>query len=351
LRSQRRPLCRIVSRSILRPLFLIAAGTLYASAQTALPQQEIIFRQPALSGIAGNFHVPPAEHKYPNDQPFNVILWQPNPNRPDGQLVPSNDNVGKLTGFYPSQPLEKHQAAFRAGSSASAVQIDGDTVGVYLSSVDLPNGSPGHKMMITPAFMLPKKMHVFERGDQSIVCRLNLQVPTAEDSNRVGNFTYVLAEFVFEDQKTKTQISYGVNLFHHDPARVPRPTRELLRATEVGPYDAPSHSYQVGNRLAFDSRVVTPLAGTTLFQTQPWSGWRLFHFAITQRNFTTALQSLRNKEPAFAGSDNPADYALVEWHLNAELTFASGPAKLGWSLKGTELTVIPTQALSHATAN
>jgi hypothetical protein len=324
-----------------------------ASAQTTASQQEIIFKQPTLNGIAGNFHVPLTEHKYPNDHPFNVILWQPNPSRPDGRLIPSSESVGDLTGFYPTQPLDKHQAAFRNGADASAVQIEGDTVGAYISSSDLPNGSPGHKMMITPAFMFPKKIYVFEREDRSILCWLNLQVPTAQDLNRAGNYTYVLAEFVFEDWKSKTQISYGVGLFHHNPARAPPPppARQFLRLTEVGPYDAPSHSFQVGNRLALDSRVVTPLAGTTLFQTQTWTGWRLFNFAITQQNFKTALQSLRDKEPTFGGSENPADYALMEWHLNAELTFASGPAKLGWSLRRANLAVVPTEQLSRAIAN
>ena len=205
--------------------------------------------------------------------------------------------------------------------------------------------------MITPAFVFPKKIRIFEREDRSILCQLNLQVPTAQDLNRAGNFTYVLAEFVFEDRKTKTQISYGINLFHHNPARVPAPTKQYLRLTEVGPYDAPSRSFQVGNPLALDSRVVTPLAGTTLFQTQTWSGWRLFSFAITQQNFKIALRSLKDKEPTFNGSDNPADYALVEWHLNAELIFATGPAKLGWSLKGTEVAVVPTETLSRAMEN
>ncbi len=342
---------RITSRLIFNLLFLISAGAQFASAQTAPFQQEIIFKQPTLNGIAGNLHVPLAEHKYPNDHPFNVIVWQPNPSRPDGQLVPSNESVGDLTGFYPTQPLDKHQVAFRSGAGSSAVQIEGDTVGVYLSSSDLPNASPGHKMMITPAFLFPKKIRIFEREDRSILCRLNLQVPTAQDLNRAGNFTYVLAEFVFEDRKTKTQISYGVNLFHHNPARVPPPTKQYLQLTEVGPYDAPSHSFQVGNQLALDSRVVTPLAGTTLFQTQPWTGWRLFNFAITQQNFIAALRSLMDKEPTFDGSDNPADYALIEWHLNAELTFASGPAKLGWSLRGAELAVVQTQTLHRALEN
>src|SRR3974390_490517 len=156
--SKRRSLSRITSRSIFTLLVLISAGARFASAQPVLSQQEIIFKQPTLDGVVGNFHVPLAEHQYPNDHPFNVILWQPNPNKADGQLFPSNESVGDLTGFYPTSPLAKHQSAFRRGAGATAVQIEGDTVGVYLASSDLPNGSPGHKMMITPAFMFPEKM-------------------------------------------------------------------------------------------------------------------------------------------------------------------------------------------------
>jgi len=33
-----------------------------------------------------------------------------------------------------------------------------------------------------------------------------------------------------------------------------------------------------------------------------------------------ALQSLKAKKASSAGSPEPADYALTEWHLNAELS-------------------------------
>jgi hypothetical protein len=116
--------------------------------------ESILFDQPALSGIAHNFHVPIAEHKYPAAQTFNLLLWQPNPQRPDGQLVATTWPVGDMTGFYPSAPLAGHQAAFRDAPGASAVQIDGGTVGAYIDSRDLKPGPRTTKMMITPAFRL-----------------------------------------------------------------------------------------------------------------------------------------------------------------------------------------------------
>ena len=134
-------------------LLLCAALPAAARAQPAASpgaqgSPQILFEQPMLGGIAGNFHVPPAEHKYPADKPFNLVLWQPNPTRPDGQLVPTDWKAGDRTGFYPAAPLLAHQAAFRNAAGASTVQIDGGTVGVYLNSHDLPKGSPGNKMMI-----------------------------------------------------------------------------------------------------------------------------------------------------------------------------------------------------------
>jgi hypothetical protein len=303
----------------------------------------IIFEEPELGGIAGNFHVPPAEHKYPADKPFNVVLWQPNPTTPDGELVPTDWKAGDMTGFYPAAPITGHQAAFRNAVGASAVQIDGGTVGVYLNSRDLPNVSPGSKMMITPAFMPPKaeRIYPFAEPGLTLVSSLELQVPTARDLNQPGNFTYVVPICVLEDRKTGTQISYGVDLFHH-ATQQPRPqTPELLRKNEVGAYDEPSHSFEVGNPLVPGSRVVTILAGSTQWQTQPWRGWRPFKFAITPTNFKAALSALKEKAPAFKGSADPADYALVEWHLNAELKFGSGPAELGWSMRHARVALMP----------
>jgi hypothetical protein len=329
-----------------------AASTIGAHAQAAASPDvrggpRIIFEQPVLGGIAGNFHVPPAEHKYPVDQAFNLVLWQPNPTRPDGELVPTDWKAGDMTGFYPAAPLVEHQAAFRDAAGASTVQIDGGTVGVYLNSRDLPNSSPGSKMMITPAFKPPKeqRLYPFAEPGLAIANSLELQVPSARDLNRPGNFTYVVATFVLEDRQTHTQISYDVDLFHHAAGPVQPTTPERLRKTEVGAFDEPSHSFEVGNPVAAGSRVVTMAAGSTPRQYQPWRGWRLFKFAITRANFKAALGALKEQALAFKGSEDPADYALSEWHLNAELKFGSGPAELGWSMRRARVALVPEDGM------
>jgi hypothetical protein len=335
--------------------FLMAASASAVAAERAAQAggeaSHLIFEQPSLRGVRDNFHVPLAEHGYPHDKPFNLILWQPNPNRPDGQLVPSSWKAGDLTGFYPGTPIKQHQASFRDEAGSSTVQADGSTVGAYINSADLTNGSGGSKMMITPAYMFAEseRFRPFQRKDRALVNSLKLQVPTARDENKSGNFTYVVVYFVLQDVKSRTQISYGVTLFHHDPrhakANFVAPKEEVLKRTEVGGYDDPSHSYMVGNMLAPGSRVVTPLFDSSLFQVEPWRGWRTFDFAITYTNFERALNSLKNGVSGFQGSDDPSDYVLTEWHLNAELKYSSGSAELGWSLQDSRVTLMSNDSL------
>lgn len=308
----------------------------------------IIFKQPFLDGVAGNVHVPLAEHKYPEDRPFNVIVWQPNPFRQDGGLVPTTWRAGEKTGFYPIEPRMQYQLGYRDVPGSSTVQIQGETVGAYITSLDLPAGSPGNKMIITPAVRFAREaaLYPFQIPGNAIVNALELQVPTAQDANKPGNFTYVTPVFFFRDRKGATRISYEITLFHNAlrPARLP--DREQLRRTEVGSWDAPTHSFQVGNPLAPGSRLATAVQGSAMFQTLAWTGWRSFEFAITPQNFRAAIAALRQSQAGFSGSEDPADYALIEWHLNAELKFGSGPAELGWSMRRARLVLVPEQELA-----
>jgi hypothetical protein len=321
----------------------IKVGGESAEEQGHRPGETVIFEQPILGGVAGNFHVPIAERKYPSDRQFTVILWQPNPNRLDGELVPTNWSAGDKTGFYPAGALREHQSAFIDAYAESTVQIEAGTIGAYVRSADLPNGSHGDKMMITPVYTFPKQtpLRPFLRPGDALVNSLELQIPVAQDANKPGNYTYVNPVFFFIDIENHTQISYDITVFHHALHRAPPPTPESLRKTEVGAFDGPTHSYQVGNALSVGSRVVLPLSGTTLYQNQPWKGWRIFRFAITRNNFQSALKSLKERDPGFLGSENPSDYVLTEWHLNAELNFTNGPAELGWSLRKTRIALIP----------
>lgn len=331
-------------------LFQLIAAAAAMAQSGSMAGQTVMFEQPNLDGIAGNFHVPKAEHQYPTEHAFNLLLWQTNPNQADGELVPSHRSVADKTGFQPGGSLEKHQAAFRDADDETTVQIDGDTVGVFLESKDLPNQSPGDKLMITPEVKFPKENrgYPFAQPGVAMVNSLELQIPVAVDQSRPGNITYVTSDFTFEDRQTKVKISYGVSIFHHAARARPPPALDQMIRGEAHSFDEPSNSFQVGNPLWPGSRVVSLLEGSTPFQDQPWRGWRSFKFAITESNFKTALQALKQKFPEFSGSENPADYALVSWHLNAELKFATGPAELGWSMRHASITLVPAERLKLA---
>jgi hypothetical protein len=310
---------------------------------------QVIFQQPTLDGISGNFHVPLAEHKYPSDHPFNLLLWQKNPNRPDGQLVPTTWAAGDMTGFYPTPPLEKKEAAFRDVPGSSTLQVDGDTIGVYLKSSDLPVGTDFGKMMITPAYMVPKdeEIYPFATPGTAIFESLDLQIPVAQALSKPGSMAYAVADLVLLDRQTHMRITYGVALFHYLSRLAPRPSIDRLHQTEVGKYDAPSHSFQVGNPADPGSRVLTLLPGSDLFQTRPWKGWKTFRVAITVENFQAALRALAAVQGAkFNLSVNPADYRVTEWHLNAELQTSSGPAEMGWSMRGAKVALVPAAQLN-----
>ena len=310
--------------------------------------QTIIFQQPVLDGIAGNFHVPHAERGEFSKDGFNMLLWQVNPGRSDGLLTPSHRSVTDKTGFQPSNPLEKHQAAFQDSDDTTTVQIDGDTVGVYLQSKDLPTQSMEDKLMITPEFRLSKtqQLRPFEKPGTAMVNSFELQIPVAQDMDRKGNFTYASADFTFLDLKNNAKISYGAHLFHHSTH--PRRNTARLLEKEVGGFDAPSHAYQVGGAILAGSRVITVLNGSAEYQEEPWTGWRVYKIAITRQDFETALKALKEQNPSYPGSVDPADYTFTEWHLNAELKFGSGPAAMGWSMRHASVALVPENRLEAA---
>jgi hypothetical protein len=138
----------IVTAAAVLALSLSGASSLHSlSAAEAYLPSDVLFEQPSLAGVEGNYIVPPAARRPPPPGIFHMILWQPNPNRSDGMLVPTDWGAGERTGFYPSAPVDRHQAGFRNSPGTSTVQIDGDTVGAYINSADLPAGSHKYKMM------------------------------------------------------------------------------------------------------------------------------------------------------------------------------------------------------------
>ena len=69
-------------------------------------------------------------------------------------LVPTSWNAGSKTGFVPTSPSTA-QRGFLNQVGTSTAQMEGDTVGAYINSKDLPTTLTNQLMMISPEYIFP----------------------------------------------------------------------------------------------------------------------------------------------------------------------------------------------------
>ena len=243
-------------------------------ASAAKSDPTVIFEQPELKGVPGNFFVPSSaieKNKYPTSPPFKLIFWQGNPLQANGELVPSTWDAKSKTGLDVHNDRNA-QFSLKSSGPSSTVQIKGRSVGAYLDSADLANSRfrVDPAMMITPGIDLPDQ-NIFPFADpkQKLYQSLTLRIPTALSQSRPHNTVYVVSDFLFVDRTTGTKLTYEVGLFHQNP-HAPPLTREGLVKTEVGLFDPGTHSYQVGSPLSPLARLNEPIEGSALYSTLPW---------------------------------------------------------------------------------
>lgn len=299
-----------------------------------------LFEQPQASGIAGNVVVPLANNTPPPTGIFKLVLWQPDPFTTNGDLVPTAWSASSQTGFAPSNPISD-QLGFQNTPGTSTAQMDGDTVGAYINSKDLPSSAvgpsggsvscghgtnpPTQKMMITPQYTWASGTAPvpFASSTAVLSSSLDLQVPTASGE------AYVVADMLFQDPKG-VRISYGVKLFANGA------TKPLVGCG----FDAPSNSFTITSPLGIDERFVSMAATSSMDTGVPWLGWQHFAWSINQSQFTAALQYLATQFPGQIQNLDPTQYALVQEHLNAEINFLPSPAELGWSMSSFKIWLV-----------
>jgi hypothetical protein len=292
----------------------------------------VLFEQPETTNLSEHFFIPtagPPPHRQGPDELFSLYLWQPNPYREDGKLVPASWRAGDKTGFYPRDAVH-NQLGFQDVSGTTTVQAEGGVVGAYLNPSDETPDTDFGKLMITPVIRWPesKALRPFTNADNAIEVDMDLQVPTASSASRAGSIAYVVADLEFLDQTSRMKISYGCALFFHK--------HDGLKSYPVG-YDAPSNSVVANVPVIRDNPRITVLPGSAVYTGTTWRGWRNYRFVITAQNFGATLAAIRAKSPASKPSDNLADYKLTMYHLNAEINHSSAPAELGWSLRNTRI--------------
>ena len=296
-----------------------------------------LFEQPQESGIAGNVFVPLAVKSSPPTGTFFLYVEQPDTFTTNGELVPTAWNASSETGFAPSNPISD-QLGFQNTPGTSTAQMDGDTVGAYINSADVPTspvvpagtgGGCGHvatppsqKMMIAPQYTWASGTEPIPFASSTTVLSgsLNLQIPTASGE------AYAVVDMLFEDPNG-VRVSYGVRLFANGA------TNPVVGCG----YNAPANSYKIDSPLGFDERFVSKAANSASDTGVPWLGMQHFEWSISQSQFAAALAFLAPQFPGDIPDVDPTQYKLTQVHLNAELNFVPGPAELGWSM--SDLTI------------
>jgi hypothetical protein len=299
-----------------------------------------LLEQPQASSIAGNVVVPLASNSSPPTGTFKLILWQPDPFTSNGEPIPSTWSASSQTGFAPANPVSD-QLGFQDQAGTSTAQMDGDTVGAYINSKDVPNSpvipgggeggcgqstsSPTQKMMITPQYTWSSGTGSFPFASATAVLSgaMDLQIPIASGE------AYVVQDLLFEDPNG-VRVSYGIKLFANGV------TNPIVGCG----LDAPSKSYTLNSPLGIDERFVSKAASSMSDTGVPWLGWQHVEWSITQSQFNAALQFLAMQFPGQVQDTDPAQYTLAQEHLNAELNFYPAPAELGWSMSGLKITLI-----------
>jgi hypothetical protein len=329
--------CRVVAG-----LMLIAILTRADNADAGPQAPKVLFEQAAVDDLARSFLVPLADPLHPNRPPADrlvLVLWQPNPKRSDGTLVPTSWTAGDKTGFYPTPPLE-HQLGFEDRHGTTTVQAQGGVVGAYLNAQEVSPETTSGNMMITPQFRWSdaSAARPFSDPAQALLVSLELQVPTASDAHRPGSLAYIDADLEFTDRVSGTKLSYDSVLFNQG---IGRPRLGAWKGYADGHmsigFDAPSRSIMINTRDDDGSPALLRVPGSDHFTRTPWHGWRTFSYAITGRAFSFALDRARDRYPNANASQDPADYRLTMFHLNAEVQHVGGPAELGWSMRNARI--------------
>jgi hypothetical protein len=310
-----------ISRQCVAVLALTAAVTTGSASAAGTTN---LFDQPLESGIANKLFVAHVTKAGMPKGVFDLVALQPNPHTSNGQLVPTSWDAGAKTGFAPTSPTTA-QLGFTNQADSSTAQMEGDTVGAYLNSKDLPTNLSNQLMMISPQYIFPSGVSPVPFASSASVLNgeLDLQIPTA-----VGKDTYVSADLSFLDPNG-LRVSYSVNLFHNG-------VRSFLVSTV---YDAAEDIYILDAPLDAGQQFLSLAQGSVSATGTPWTGWRHFQWTIDQAQFVAALKYLAAKYPGKITSTDPTQYVLVQVHLNAEFHYSPTPAELGWSMRGLNVWV------------
>ena len=172
--------------------------------------------------------------------------------------------------------------------------------------------------------------------DDELSYAFDLQVPTA--INQGGAHVYFVSYLMFRDVTTNNMFWYSFTTFDTDVFN------DLDQRYERAFLDVVTNVASVHTVIGDRSTMGHPAPDSSTLQTQPWSGYKHFDFRITSYRFGNALDKLLN-EYGMKASKNPADYRLVNFHFNPEISYIAsggkpqtgGLGKIGVSFKNVSI--------------
>lgn len=312
---------------------------------------QVLFSQPKVTNISGRVYV---IEKQPKGE-WSMGAWQKSDFTADGKFVPVDWDPGEKTGLSIPDDRTRRvaQRGMRNTAGSTVCQMYGDTVGAYLNSADLSGkgvdaqGNPlpvsnGYKQMICPSYQFgPNEIiQPWRTPYNRLHVSFDLQIPTAVCQEKKGNWAYANLLLTLVDPKTGLKISWGPNLFGKKTGGETNTPKQHIA------YDTPSHSWMVRDRLVPGAAWHKLSRGSATYHSAPWRGWRHFSWSVSH----SALEAMRRQEPAVTISTDPGDYELRSFHLNAETTFQTGPAELGWSMRKLRIGVTEGAASQRASS-
>jgi len=286
----------------------------------------VLLSQPSQSGIvpwngtSGNFIVAAAQGAVPTNQWIQVLQdGQKNPYQANGLLVPLTAwNAGAKTGFTVVNPATA-QLGFQNIAGTSAAQAEGNTVGVYINSLDIlgtgADPTVDTKMMITDTYDFATDVAVWPGTPINGSCYL--QVPT--DVQTSGKVNSIQLNYLFNGPGGIT-VSFNVSLF------------SLIIATAPSfVVDPPTGDHVITTQLGLTNGYVTQGSGSAAVQHAAFSGFTFFSWSFSQAQFAQALVD-SNTALGTSISTDPTQYKLTKFHVNAEFHTNGGHSELGWSM-------------------
>ncbi len=289
--------------------------------------EKLLYRQPVTSNIdTFAFGDPPP----PGDNKSMLILWQQGS---DAVSKAVSWDVGAYTGFRPSIPYSAYQRGKVDVSGATAVQVQGRTVGIYSAPTTRPTIGDLVPIVLQHYYPLGTGPRPWTHAASELRMSAGIQVPTASVSN--GAVGYVQFSLGIRDT-TKSGITgaFWIQTQVFD-------TRNTFPESLQGD-DCPGCTFLpiIGSAVRSGTKYVHMIGGSPVSRGSTWTGFQRYMFGISRAELQKMIADIKNKYPSTYGniSTRPEDYEIVILGVLDEIYYPQGSsASMGAAIRNLEV--------------